>query len=310
MMQHKIQIVPYDKNWPLLFEEEVKVIRKALEDNFIEGHHIGSTAVFGLPSKPVIDIIVIVDNILNIRGKSMELLGYKSMGEYGIPFRRYFYKEKNTRISNIHVYEKDNPEISRNILFRDWMRRNPEDLKAYAVLKKDLVEKFPYDIFSYCIGKESFVRIIDGKAGFDKFRFINALTPYEWENYHRIRKKQIFDRSDVIYNPNHPTMNNPDHFHFILYRGQEIVTVAHLEFLKNREVALRSIATDEGYKNNGFACHMMQLIEKWLRHQGKEVIKMHAYLGAEGFYRKLGYSDMNFDDISISKDIIDLGKVL
>ncbi len=55
---------------------------------------------------------------------------------------------------------------------------------------------------------------------------------------------------------------------------------------------------------------MMALLEKWIKNYGRKILKMHAALRVEDFYRKLGYTEMPFDDASISKEIIDLGKVL
>lgn len=307
---HKIQMFSYNSEWPLLFQKEAEIIKNILKDNCIGIEHIGSTSIIGLSAKPIIDIMVIVKNISNLDKGLMEDINYKFMGEYGIPFRQYFQKGESIRTHHVHIYEKDNPEIERHIKFRDWMRNNPRDAEEYNTLKKSLAKKFPNDIFSYCAGKEVFIKEIERKTKFNKIRFIKALTPYEWEKYHRIRKEQIFNRSTVIYDPNHPTMSASNHFHFVLYHGQEIVTVAHVEYLKGEEVALRSIATDEPYKNKGYGHQMMQQLEKWLRYQGKKVIKVHAYLGAEDFYRKLGYSNMVFNDISISKDVVDLGKML
>ncbi len=55
---------------------------------------------------------------------------------------------------------------------------------------------------------------------------------------------------------------------------------------------------------------MMKILEKWIKSQGRDIIKLHANPDAEYFYRKLGYDNIEFDDVSISKDIIDLGKVI
>jgi len=46
------------------------------------------------------------------------------------------------------------------------------------------------------------------------------------------------------------------------------------------------------------------------KYNGQKFIKMHARLSAEQFYRKLGYVDMPFDDPSIQKEYINLGKEL
>ena len=132
----------------------------------------------------------------------------------------------------------------------------------------------------------------------------------EWEDYHRIRKTQLFDRSNVVYDENHPSITDQNNFHFILYKGTDIVTVAQVEFLNDKIAVLRSLATDEIYKNHGYGREMMKLLETWMKSKGRSVVKMHAALDAENFYRKLGYKEVEFDDPSISKEIIDLGKSL
>jgi hypothetical protein len=55
---------------------------------------------------------------------------------------------------------------------------------------------------------------------------------------------------------------------------------------------------------------MMRMIEKWIKSQGRNIIKLHANPKAEHFYRSLGFIDMKFDGTSISKYIIDLGKII
>ena len=115
---------------------------------------------------------------------------------------------------------------------------------------------------------------------------------------------------NVAYDKNHPSLSAENNYHFILYEGTKIVCVSHIKFLTKREVKLRTLSTDEPYKRKGYGIYMMKLLEKWIKSQGGDIIKMHANLSAEKFYRKLGYVDMVFDDISISKDIIDLGKII
>lgn len=42
------------------------------------------------------------------------------------------------RSHNVHIFEKDNPEIERHLKFRDWMRMHVNDGNAYGNLKGDL----------------------------------------------------------------------------------------------------------------------------------------------------------------------------
>ena len=55
---------------------------------------------------------------------------------------------------------------------------------------------------------------------------------------------------------------------------------------------------------------MLTLLERWARSQGIEVLKTHSSPSAEGFYRKLGYKDFQFDDPCVAKEYVDLGKRL
>lgn len=307
-----VEITPHDTNWSTLFEDESAAIKEALGDNCIEIYHIGSTSVPNLPAKPVIDILPVVQDILNVdvSNARMEALGYDALGEAGILFRRFYKKSKATIGFNVHIYEKNNPEIDRYIQFRDWLKTHSDDLKKYASLKQKLAALFPNDITLYCHGKTEFILSIEDKFGWRGLRVVLACSPYEWSNYHRIRKEQLFDPINVLYDENHPTISDDKHVHLVYFKGSKITTVAHLEFLNDSEVALRSLATDEDYQNQGFGKAMLVLIEKWLKQQHIKVIKMHARTAAVSFYRQLGYVDMNFEGSCINEDNIDLGKIL
>lgn len=162
----EVKIVPYNPSWPEKYLIESKLVKEVLGDNCIEIHHIGSTAVEGLASKDVIDILPVVRDI-NIVDKSnevMEKLGYTTRGEDGIPFRRYFRKGTDVRTHHVHIFQIGNPEIARHIRFRDWMRNNLQDRQAYEALKRQLAEQFRNDITSYTEGKNEFIALIDKKA--------------------------------------------------------------------------------------------------------------------------------------------------
>lgn len=331
-----IEVVPYNPEWPRLFEIEAALIKKALGDICTDVHHVGSTAVPGLTAKPKIDIIAVVSNGPDCI-EPLERAGFTYCGEWNIPGKYGFTKRKtshekqensvpqktvnNTLNSiidiNLHVFEKGHTEIERNLLFRDYLRSHPQACTEYSVLKQQLLqnassfEKHHGDMFvGYTLGKHEFIQNIGAKAGFNGFRFLKCSHSTEWEAFHRIRKEQLFDPINVIYDKNHPTITAADHFSFVLYKGNQIVSVAFVQFLNETEAALRSLATDEPYKNKGYAKKLMHHLEHWIKRQGKTVIKMHAALGAEQFYRKLGYVDMEFDDPSITPKYVDLGKIL
>ena len=155
-----------------------------------------------------------------------------------------------------------------------------------------------------------FIKIIINQTGFAGLCFRPCQHYLELQEYHRIRREQIFTPLNIIYDENHPSLTAENNFHFVLYKGTKIICVTHIEILNESEAAIRSLATDEPHKRNGYGAYMMKTIEKLIKSQGRNIIKLHANPNAEDFYRKLGYVEMEFDDVSISKETIDLGKIL
>ena len=52
----------YDENWSILFEREKQRISTILKDKALMIEHIGSTSVPGLIAKPIIDILLVVED--------------------------------------------------------------------------------------------------------------------------------------------------------------------------------------------------------------------------------------------------------
>lgn len=311
-MSSSIEVVPYNGNWPTMFEQESILIQQALGANCIIIHHIGSTSVPGLSAKSIIDILPVVENILEVdkATKAMEALGYESKGEYGIAFRRFFQKGKNIRTHNVHVYEKGDPEIDRYLKFRNWMRSHESDAQAYASLKIELAAKFPHAILQYCNGKDAFVANIDIKDSFDGWRMVKALTDREWDTVRTLRQKYFFKSNT---DPYAYTFENKDHVHFVFYKNADIIGYAHLHLWAEGRAALRIIVIDENYRNRGFGSQFLKLCERWLCHQGFKTLLIQSSPEAYRFYCQHEYVKMPFNDPDgYETDLrdIEIGKIL
>lgn len=186
----------------------------------------------------------------------MEALGYEAKGEFGIAFRRYFQKGKNVPTHQVHVYQKADPEISRYLLFRDWMRSHPFDGKNYEKLKLELAKKFPNNILQYCNGKDAFVASIDTKSGFNGWRMVKALTDREWDAISHFRQIHFFNSKKE---PFTWTFTHKDHLHFLFYKNTEIIGYTHLQLWSENRAALRGIVIDESHRNLGFGSLFLEL---------------------------------------------------
>jgi GrpB-like predicted nucleotidyltransferase (UPF0157 family) len=54
----RIEVAEYDPTWPRLYEREAVRIRSILNDRVVRIEHVGSTSVYGLAAKPIIDIVL------------------------------------------------------------------------------------------------------------------------------------------------------------------------------------------------------------------------------------------------------------
>ena len=61
----KLQMEEYDPNWAVLGQEMVDVLKSVMKDA-VDVQHVGSTAIPGMYSKPLIDIAVAVNNLEDV----------------------------------------------------------------------------------------------------------------------------------------------------------------------------------------------------------------------------------------------------
>lgn len=183
----RVEIKPYDPNWPDLFEQEAAPIRQALAGNCLAIHHIGSTSVPGLVAKPIIDMIVVVKNPI-LAKSALESIAIRYKGEYNIPLHYGFDKKYGDKDFHIHVYEDGHPEITLNLTFRDYLRQNQEAKNQYANLKRKLLEdpsthKCNDNAFTksnYTLRKGDFIRKVLREAGFNRICMLKCNDDTEW----------------------------------------------------------------------------------------------------------------------------------
>ncbi|TFE02286.1 GrpB family protein [Jeotgalibacillus salarius] len=163
----KVIVSSYNNDWVRLYEEEAEKIMDIFRDQLLDIHHIGSTSVPGLQAKPIIDILPILKNVKEAdrQAHQMEMLGYESMGEYGLSGRRYFRKGGEQRTHHVHMYDVSSQyEIDRHLAFRDYLREHPQEAASYGALKVRLSRTYPNDIEAYIEGKNNVIKLLERKA--------------------------------------------------------------------------------------------------------------------------------------------------
>lgn len=165
--QRHVELVPYNPEWSQLADQETKRILENLSIPVIGIYHIGSTSVPGIKAKPILDFVLEVENLEDVI-ENVELfkkLGYSSKGEFGIPGRQFFTKDTNgDRTHHLHVFQQGHPDIERHLVFRDYLRANPDAAREYERLKEELARRFPKASGSYTEAKSDFILSMDEVA--------------------------------------------------------------------------------------------------------------------------------------------------
>ena len=159
-MTEPIELHPYDSDWPDAFERERAQIAPLLVGaRAIE--HVGSTSIPGLPSKPIIDIIVLVDDVgaANTAIPALEAMGYGFWRDNPDKTKLYLAKglpPAPRRTHHLHIHD-DVDEVQRHLIFRDHLRAHPAAREAYLALKEDLASRFRDDREAYSTNKTAFI---------------------------------------------------------------------------------------------------------------------------------------------------------
>lgn len=167
VLGERVDVVDYDPAWPVLFESEAARVAAHFPRGSIRRlEHIGSTAVPGLAAKPIIDILVGVDDFGFVDDcvvAAMEQAGYDyflrpAFGDGGPRYPWFIGRDASgAGVSHIHVaLIDDDPEWDR-IVFRDYLRGHPDVALDYGALKRDLASRFPADREAYTLAKTAFI---------------------------------------------------------------------------------------------------------------------------------------------------------
>lgn len=168
LKQNEVRLVPYTSDWPKEFEEVKQAVSQqtALPAERIE--HIGSTAMEGMSAKPIIDILIGVDDLEVVSEviAQLQTLGFYQLkverpGE--IVLAKFTDKKFETKTHFIHLVKHEG-ELGCNLLFfRDYLRAHKEARDAYTELKLAFTQQAATGINEYTDHKEAFVKSIVSK---------------------------------------------------------------------------------------------------------------------------------------------------
>jgi GrpB-like predicted nucleotidyltransferase (UPF0157 family) len=165
-----VRIVAYDEGWPERFEHERAALATAIGHWVVGGiHHVGSTAIPGMEAKPVIDILVGVEDLGGSRGCFDPLARLRYVY---FPYRsdemHWFCKpDPSRRTHHLHLVPADSPRFHDELAFRDYLRAHRDMVREYGALKRRLAAEFRHDREAYTDAKTDFILMILHRAAND-----------------------------------------------------------------------------------------------------------------------------------------------
>jgi GrpB-like predicted nucleotidyltransferase (UPF0157 family) len=155
-----IVICPYDPAWAVRFTEERQKILEALAPAARTVHHVGSTSVEGLAAKPIVDIIVEMDEPDERTFLApLERVGYELRvrepdhldAAHARPRRARAHLGRRRRCPSPPRVPRPAPRLARRS-------------SAYAALKMELAQQEWDDMNDYADAKASFIDEIVARA--------------------------------------------------------------------------------------------------------------------------------------------------
>lgn len=157
----RVRLEDTEAGWPAAFGRLAAALRDALGSEAVAIEHVGSTAVPGLVSKPILDLAVALRRGADIESVigAFERAGYQFRGDQGDEGGLLFVLEDQPdhRIAHVHVLQYADAQWSAYLTVRERLRADRQTRAAYEALKRRLAEEFPHDREAYTAGKASFI---------------------------------------------------------------------------------------------------------------------------------------------------------
>lgn len=170
LKNNEVRIVPFEAEWKIEFSNVKREIQSVLDIDVNLIEHIGSTAIEGMIAKPIIDILLGVDDIHKIdkdMERKLQVIGFYRLRvtrPNEVVFAKFEDDTFDTKTHFIHAVVFKEELWENLIFFRDYLNKHNKEKMEYANMKEDYLRQgHSTDINEYTDFKEKFVKEIFAK---------------------------------------------------------------------------------------------------------------------------------------------------
>ena len=168
LRRRTVRVVDHDPTWLTAGASECQSLQESCVDIILDAQHVGSTAVSGLPAKPILDIAVLVRTLEVIPAliERMTTIGYIYRGNGGDAGGHLFVHESkpDVRTAHVHVIAEGDRQWADYLRFRELLRKDAGLRQRYVELKGVLATRYSDDRKSYTAGKHAFLQEVLGRS--------------------------------------------------------------------------------------------------------------------------------------------------
>lgn len=161
-----VKLLPHQTEWEENARHIIRLLKQLLGNTAVDIQHIGSTAIYSIQAKPIIDIAVAVHSLNDIQ-PYIEVLKQHHIifrGEMVPGEVLFVIGNDDIRTHHIHVVRWNEKEWNNYINFRDYLNACPEKAMLYEACKQKLAVQFSDDRKSYTAGKEKVIQDLLAEA--------------------------------------------------------------------------------------------------------------------------------------------------
>ena len=164
----RVVLAEYDPQWPVRFAARAAELHHILGDRARLIEHVGSTSVPGLAAKPIVDIVVGIDDPDDEPAflPDLEAAGYELRVRE--PGHRCLRIGEPDEPVNLHCYPPEDAEVRKYLIFRERLRANDADRDLYERTKRKLAEREWPDVNYYAEAKWPVIREILARGGWQE----------------------------------------------------------------------------------------------------------------------------------------------
>jgi GrpB-like predicted nucleotidyltransferase (UPF0157 family) len=167
--RHRLECGPYNPQWPDLFHRQAGRLKQSLPSQAKHRlFHIGSTAIPGMASNPVIDMALVLecDGLWEDCRRVLETAGYHHFGNspMGPEAEWYWDTGRPEAVFVLHMDGTGNQWLEENLRFCRYLADHPAERERYLAFKEEHRDMKQRNIILYSLKKLEFIMEIAKRA--------------------------------------------------------------------------------------------------------------------------------------------------